>query len=377
MPSPAPLPSAHPSPAPRPTTLLLGADGFLGRWLALDLLRGGHPVAAGLRGGGARDTALRTWLTAHGADTTALTTVDADVSRPGLGLSAADEDLLGEVRDVVNLAARYAFGLSRAEARAANLDGAVHPLRWASGRPALRRVVHLSGYRVGRSAGLRHPLPPSDADRLYRELGAYEASKTEGDIAVRTLAPELGVPLTVVNPGAVIGHSRTGEAGQYLGLATLVEQLWTGRLPALAGSRRTVVPVVAVDHLAAFLAAAPVHDTAAVQVHTVLDPATPPLPELVAIAARRLGVRAPRLLLPVGLVRRLPRALTGVEPETLSFLSEDVYDTESAELLAAAAGLAHPPVERLVGDWAARLVADRFPGAAPAGRPESASVAGQ
>ncbi|GAA4991788.1 hypothetical protein GCM10025734_19370 [Kitasatospora paranensis] len=172
----------------------------------------------------------------------------------------------------------------------------------------------------------------------------------------------------MVNPGVVIGHSQTGEAGQYIGLAPLVEQLRTGRLPALAGTRRTFVPVVAVDHLAAVIAVAPDHDTAPVQLHTVLDPATPPLPELVALVARRLGVRAPRVVLPTGLVRRLPRALTGVEPEALTFLTEDRYDTASADALARAAGRAHPPVEELLGRWALRLAADRLPAAAPAPR---------
>lgn len=127
------------------------------------------------------------------------------------------------------------------------------------------------------------------------------------------------------------------------------------------------------DHLAAFLAEVPHHDREPLHLHTVLDPATPPLPELVALAAERLGLRPPRVVLPVGLVRRLPRALTGVDPETLSFLAEDTYDTDSAAALARAAGLTHPPVQRLIQDWAARLVADRFPGAAvppaPAARP--------
>jgi nucleoside-diphosphate-sugar epimerase len=360
-------------PLPRPTALVLGAGGFLGRWLTLELLRRGRTVAVGLRGGPARETELRRWLRDHGADGTALTGltgVTVDITRPGLGLSPADDQALADVRDVHNLAARYAFGLSRAEARAANLDGAVHTLRWAAGRPRLRRLVHVSGYRVGRSATPVHPLPAADADRLYRALGPYEASKTEGDAAVRTLAPELGVPLTVVNPGVVIGHSQTGEAGQYIGLAPLVEQLRAGRLPALAGTRRTFVPVVAVDHLAALIAVAPDHDTAPVQVHTVLDPATPPLPELVALVARRLGVRAPRVVLPAGLVRRLPRTLTGVEPETLTFLTEDRYDTASADRLARTAGLTHPPVEELLGRWATRLVADRFP--TDAGAPRTA-----
>ncbi|GAA0659395.1 hypothetical protein GCM10010193_07800 [Kitasatospora atroaurantiaca] len=342
---------------PKPTSLVLGATGFIGRWLVLELLTQGHPVAAGVRGGAERDGELRGWLRDHGAEDGALTTVAVDIARPGLGLAPEDEERLGAVRDVFNLAALYRFGLSREEARAANVDGAANAVRWAATRPGLRRLVHLSGYRVG---GHEAPLPPERADRLYRTLGAYEASKVEGDTVVRVLAPELGVPLTVVSPSTVIGHSVTGEAGQYIGLAPMVEQLWSGRLPALAGSRRTFVPVVAIDHLARLLAAAPVHDEGAVRHHVVLDPATPELPMLIALLAQHLKVRAPRLILPVGLVRRLPRALTGVEPETLSFLSEDRYDTSSADRLAAAAGLRHPPVDELLRRWADRLVVEGF-----------------
>jgi hypothetical protein len=66
------------------------------------------------------------------------------------------------------------------------------------------------------------------------------------------------------------------------------------------------------------------------------------------------------MVLPVGLVRRLPRALTGVDPETLTFLSEDRYDTSSADALAAAAGLSHPPVKDALRHWADRLIADHF-----------------
>ncbi|MFE7560845.1 SDR family oxidoreductase [Kitasatospora sp. NPDC057500] len=350
---------------PPPTTLVLGATGFLGRWLVLELLARGEPTAAAFRPGTARDRELRHWLRAHGADDHPLTTVAADLTRPGLGLTPEDDACLAEVRDVHNLAAVFRFGLDRATAHAANVDGALNALHWAAGRPRLRRLVHASGYRVGRHAAPRHPLPPAEADTLYARLGAYEASKQLGDAAVRVTAGRLGVPLTTVNPSSVIGHSITGESGQYLGLAGLVRQLHSGRLPLLPGTARTFVPVVAIDHLARFLAAVPEHDTGPAHAHTVLDPATPPLPEMITLLADHLGVRAPRGRVPVGIVRRLPRTLTGADPETLTFLSEDRYDTTSADHLAQAAGLHHPPVAEVLRHWATRLVADNFGAATP------------
>ncbi|TDD75653.1 NAD-dependent epimerase/dehydratase family protein [Actinomadura darangshiensis] len=338
-----------------PGSLVFGATGFIGRWLVAELLAQGRPVAVTVREEGRGDE-LRTWLRGHDVDDGRLSVAEADIARPGLGL---DRERLDWVRDVYNAAALFRFGLGRDEARRVNVDGAVNVVRWAAGLPRLRRLVHVSGYRVAAGRTLAYPVPERDLGAFYRRYGAYEASKREGDAAVRAVAEEEGVPVTAVHPASVIGHSVTGEAGQYIGLAETVENLWAGRLPALAGSRRTFVPVVTVDHLARFMAAVPDHDRGPYQAHWVLDDATPDLPRLVGLLARHFGRRAPRVMLPVGLVRRLPRALTRVEPETLTFLSEDRYDTSSADALAAAASLSHPPVEDALRRWADRLVAGR------------------
>ncbi|WP_199859976.1 alpha/beta fold hydrolase, partial [Thermobifida halotolerans] len=141
-----------------------------------------------------------------------------------------------------------------------------------------------------------------------------------------------------------------------------------GRLPLLPGDAATFVPVVTVDHLARFLTEVPERDTGGVRAHWVLDETTPNLPELVDHLATHLGVRAPRRFMPVGVLRRLPRAVTRAEPETLPFLTADRYDTASAHALARAAGLTHPPVRDALARWADRLVADGF-GALPPGRP--------
>jgi nucleoside-diphosphate-sugar epimerase/pimeloyl-ACP methyl ester carboxylesterase len=358
-----------------PDAAVLGATGFIGRWTILHLLDQGRTVAALIReparasAGAAtagepvssREDELRNWLHTHGADAGQLAVVAGDVTAgPTLGLSAADNERLAGVRDVFNTAGVYRFGLRHAEARTINVEGTLHVLRWAATRRHLRRLIHVSGYRVGLDPQPRYPLPEAELVRLYRGKGAYEGSKAEADAAVRVVAANLGVPLTVVNPSSVIGHSGTGEADQYIGLAEMVRDLWTGRLPALPGTARTFVPVVTVDHLAKFMAAIPEHDPQPGGLHWVLDVHTPDLPHLIRLLADHLGVRAPKTHVPVGLVGRLPTALTRANRETLAFLTEERYNTTSAEQVAARAGLRQPSVEAALRRWADRLVADRF-----------------
>ena len=50
---------------------------------------------------------------------------------------------------------------------------------------------------------------------------------------VQAAAAAMGVPLTVVNPSTVIGHSLTGESPQTLGLGTTVLDLIAGQAPLL------------------------------------------------------------------------------------------------------------------------------------------------
>ncbi|MGW7541794.1 alpha/beta fold hydrolase [Streptomyces sp. NPDC054770] len=320
-------------------SIVFGAGGFIGRSLVAELLRRGGRVAAAVRGSG---DGLTAWLDGQGVDRTALTVLRADVTAPGLGLP---EEGLSGIRDVYNTAARFAFGITETQARAVNVTGAVHVVEWAAGLPKLRRVVHISGYRMAAADGR----PPD-----YRRQGAYEASKQDGDAAVRARARELEVPLSIANPSTVIGP------GQYLGLAEVVSGLWQGRLRALPGGPGVFLPVVPLDHFVRFLAALPQDPGSTDGTYWVLDDSTPELPALVGLLAEHLGVRPPRRSIPVGVLRRLPRAITRADPETLSFLSTDRYDTASARALSAAHGLSMPPVRTALREWADDLVATRF-----------------
>lgn len=318
-------------------SIVFGAAGFIGGALVARLLDEGRTVIAAVRPGSESRVRVR-----HPN----LTVVTADITKPDLGLR---DPLV--VRDVYNCAARFAFGLDAADARAVNVDGALHVLEWAARLPSLRRLVHVSGYRVS--------VPGRRPD--YR-AGAYEASKTEGDRALWQRARELNVPITVANPSTVLGP------GQYIGLAEVVRDLWNRRLPAIPGGRRTLVPIVELGYFAHFLARLPEYQETAGAAYTVLDPDSPALPDLIRLLAAHLGVPAPRFTIPLAVLRRLPAALTGVDRERLAFLSEDRYDTAAAEAFAARAGLVMPPVEQVLREWADHLVHSRF-GADDARRP--------
>jgi len=278
----------------------------------------------------------------------------------GLGTSFLDAIRDSGTCDVINAAGAQTFGMSTTEAVRANVESALAVAEFAATLPNLRRLVHLSGYRVGSQDQAAEPWSDDKRRRLYKELGAHEASKVEGDGVVQGRANQLNIPLTIVNPATVTGHSGTGETNQVLGLAGTLQQLWRGELHMVAGSPRTFVPVVPVDYLARFLAMVPTDGGTRGRSYWVLDDNTPPLMDLLTVIGSHYQVRVPRFPIPVGIVKRLPARLSGVEPETLSFLSSDRYPTHSAKSLAEKHGLEFPDTIPSLKRWADYLALHHF-----------------
>jgi nucleoside-diphosphate-sugar epimerase len=333
--------------------LVFGASGFIGRWLVRELLTQGVPVTAAVRSA-ASGEAVEQWLVGHDAGGSAAYVL-VDFTRDGLGVDANTATLAG-VSEIYNVAGAYRFGMSAAEARAANVEGAVRVVELAAQLPRVERLIHLSGYRVGAYAYGPQDWDEDKRGALYAAMGAYEASKVESDVAVRGRAAELGVPLTIANPSTVIGDSRTGETDQEVGLATSVRDLAAGKLMALPGGASTFVPIVSVDYLARFMALLPTVPEAAGQAYWILDDRTPALADLLTLIGRHLGVKVPKMRMPISLIRRLPAWITRADPETLGFLSIDRYPTGPARGLAQRHGLEFPPVEEVLVRWADYLV---------------------
>ncbi|WP_149359453.1 alpha/beta fold hydrolase [Lolliginicoccus suaedae] len=356
------------------TALVLGATGFIGRHLILRLAAEGATVIAACRTTESFDKLLA-WLDEHeSAAPPNRLIVDFHAPR----LAVADDPGIGAVTEIHNCAGAYRFGMSVEEARAANVASVREIVALAATLPRLERLVHVTGYRVAAHESVPTPWSEDQASAMYRQLGAYEASKLEADDTLRTEAQRLGVPWTVINPSTVIGTSTTGESDQYLGLADMLRELWQGTLRAIPGGSDTFIPVVAVDYLARFMALAATDPEAAGHAYWVLDDHTPPLPELLRHIGEHYHVPVPRARLPIAVVKRLPQALTKADPETLSFLSSDRYPTSEARDLARRHDLPMPPVNESLARWADHLAAHRFglPARAPDLRRRFAAHAG-
>jgi len=244
--------------------------------------------------------------------------------------------------------------MSTHAARHANVETARRVVDF-SATLGVKRLVHVSGYRVGGQNPASVPWSPRRIASEYDRLGAYEASKVESDAVVQAAAQEPGVPATMANPSTVIGHSDTGESDQTLGLATTVLDLIHGRLRAVPGGSSVFVPVVTVDYLTRFMVLLPTLEETQGVAYWILDPDTPPLPDLLRLIGAHHQVRVPRLRLPVDVVELLPPAMSHADCETLGFLSTDRYPTGPTEDLARAHGLRHADVEVSLRRWSDHL----------------------
>ena len=341
--------------------VVTGAAGFIGRYLLVELTRQGTHVCALVRNPVARLPELRAWVDAHGGNGFLVAAADFDLEATDLGLTPDGEAWLDRADAVFHLAARFEFGLSAEAARVANVDASLRLVERVARAPHLERLVYLSGYRTeGGPARALDVDDPAALRRFYRDHGAYEASKMEAHQRVARRAEELGVPLTRVSPAVVIGHGETGETMQFIGLSETLRLLHERRLPALPGDASTWLPLVTVDLVAAILARVPADPSSLGEHLVVFDDRSPALPELVKQAAARMGVPAPRLRLPVWLVRALPTALSGVDREGLSFISSDRYDAAPMQAFLERTRLAPPDIEVAFARWVDFLVAQAF-----------------
>lgn len=130
------------------TALVVGATGFIGKFLVARLLRDNARVFAICRNISEQSYQLRYWLTEQGIDHQQLSFIQGDITQPDLNLSLEDWSTLKEVRYLYNTSALFAWHLTMQQAKEVNVDGLTNLLNSVSKYCHLDRAIHLSGYML-------------------------------------------------------------------------------------------------------------------------------------------------------------------------------------------------------------------------------------
>lgn len=344
------------------TVLVTGASGFIGRFLVLELLKKGDSVVVMLRRPQQQLAELRQWLQGYGVDHGALSAVYGDLEQPGAGISAADWSSMQAVTVIYHAAALFGWNLSMAQARQINVSGVLELMTLAARHLKIGRWVQVSGYMMTIKAHLQQLGVSRDgaADwpKLYQQVGVYEASKIEAHYAIKAQAAALQMPLTVVHPATVIGHSQTGELAGNQAFFQSVDDLLKGKLPAVPGGQGYRLPLVSIDYLTQFMARVADYPQAVGQEYVLADDATTDMKTVLTVCAQAAQVNPPRISVPLPLLRRvlawpwLARQ-TGLSPEMLHFFRQEKLDVAATNQLAGLMQLQQPRLPEVLAQTTA------------------------
>ena len=216
------------------TSLVTGANGFLGAAVVRALIAADRPVRALVRPGSDR----------RNLDQLDVELVEGDVNHPESLRTAARG-----CSTVFHVAADYRIWVADAAPMyRTNVQGSVNVLEAAAAGGAQRMVYTSSVAVLGLNAD-RTPADERTPVALSDMIGTYKRSKFLAEDAVRKRALELGFPLVIVNPSTPIGPGdiKPTPTGR------IILDAAAGRMPAFVDTGLNVVHVddVARGHLLA------------------------------------------------------------------------------------------------------------------------------
>ena len=216
--------------------MVTGATGFIGGFLAAELLRRGIRVYAPIRPGPGRSVRERAegLLRYFGLPAESpLRPFAGDVELPGLGMEPEIADRIErEVGAVLHCAADTSFAARRAdEVVRVNLGGTRNVFAAAGD---LDRFWHMStAYSVGARPGVHR----EELVRPKAFNNRYEESKSAAELELSELCEASGTRLTVFRPSVVYGDSRSGRCLSFRALYHPVRTLLFLRDTALRDIR--------------------------------------------------------------------------------------------------------------------------------------------
>jgi len=340
-----------------------GATGFIGRFLLVELLKREGTIYALCRASSLDK--LDELSQRLGAPEGRIVPVVGDLSRERLGVDAEQiERLDGQIDHFFHLAAIYDLTADAASQRTANVEGTRHAVQLAEAFHA----GHFHQVSSIAAAGLYRGTFTEDMfdEAVDVEHNPYYLTKHESEAVVRN---ECTVPWRVYRPGAVVGHSKTGEIDKIDGpyyFFRSIQRLrgavpsWV-RLIGVEGGEINMVPVDYVAEAMDFLAHQPGLDGRAFH---LTDPEPPTVGGLVKILTKAAGAPSPAVNLDARALDALPIRLAsklaglpvarqisdlvlaelGVPREAFAYLTYPThFDSTQTQEALAGSGIAVPP----------------------------------
>ena len=263
--------------------------------------------------------------------------IEGDITKPSLAIEEKwSQTLVETITHVFHLAAIYDLAVPRALAFLVNVTGTKHVNEWATNIKNLNRYIYFSTAYV---AGLRegklyeHELIKPRAFKNY-----YEETKYEAEVLVEGLKEQL--PITIIRPGIVKGHSKTGETtkfdGPYFILNVLDRLRFLPLLPRI-GMSDEVINLVPIDYILEATAYLSFFEGGVSKTYHLTDPNPYKVSEIYEMIMHALLNKNPVGRLPLSIAKlalkiKLLRKSLGCEKEALDYFTwKGTFDCTQAQ----------------------------------------------
>lgn len=274
--------------------------------------------------------------------------IEGDITLPNIGLDKqVSQEIIPKIDILWHLAAIYDLAVPRDLAWKVNVHGTAMVNDFVCSLPNLRRYMYFStAYVAGTREGV---LREDELIRPRAFKNYYEETKYEAEHRVEDLKAK--VPLTIIRPGIVRGHSETGETIKFDGpyfFLNMVDRLKCLPFIPYVGQSKSTINVVPIDYImksATFLAEEP---SAEGKTLHLTDPNPHPIQEVYRTMVKLLTNHYPKGSLPLSLAKKslqvpLVRKKLGVEQETLDYLTWNAaFDTTEAVAILEKGGITCP-----------------------------------
>lgn len=265
--------------------------------------------------------------------------VEGDITLPDAGiLPATLEKLRDEVEYVWHLAAIYDLAVPKEIAWKVNVHGTEMFNNMVTKFSKLKRYTYFSTAYV---AGLRKgKLLETELIRPTGFKNHYEETKFEAELLVEKLKQK--IPVTIIRPGIVRGHSETGETIKFDGPYFFVNMISNlKKLPFLPylGKSNAFINVVPSDYITKASIYCSLSEEAIGKTLHLTDPNPYPVEEVYKAFVKEVTGRYPKGRLPLSIAKAAVsfypiRKILQVEKETLDYLTWNAtFDTTNAEAI--------------------------------------------